>query len=381
MDISNAYKAIAIVVFLVTGSIGGVLINVLYNIQVKGFHNIMKPFQRPWFQVWVMFISMSLLIFFTPFIRTRKCLPYKIGQKQTGWGLFRFTGLTALLDLLCTTLQFVAYIFLKPSIWQMLKGSILIFTALFSHFYRKKHLNKNQWVGVIVTIIGMILVGLSSILSDEKQSQNLNNVPNSFEILAVVLIFIAQALQAFKVILEEELLHDEDALPCEVVSYEGLWGVFFLSFILIPIANIIPENKTFLLYENSIESFYMAFNSKSVLLFEFLYILLIAAYNQTGMLITQFSNAIIRNIWEVLKSLGVWIVSIFFYYALDKFDAGEGLHLISLLQLFGFIVCIFGLLIYTGKIKFPCLSDQFNLSGTSMLGKTQLANTKFNTIA
>lgn len=67
---SNWQKYICMVAFFVTGSLEAVIIKLLYIQKVTGFHNIIKHFERPWFQVWIMFFTMSLHFFLTPFFNT-----------------------------------------------------------------------------------------------------------------------------------------------------------------------------------------------------------------------------------------------------------------------------------------------------------------------
>lgn len=347
-------KTITLIVFFTTGSFAAVLTNIIYNLKAKGFHNVMKPFQRPWFQGWIMFLGMSLLIFDTRIIRTCKCLPYKIGGTVQGWGLFRVISIPALCDLLATVFQNIAFLYLKPSIWQMMRGSILLFTALFAIFYRHNRLGLVDWLGVIITIIGITIVGISSILGDSDESENLQNVSVKMQILGLFLIIIAQGLQAFQTIVEEELLHDVNATESEIVSYEGLWGLFFSTFIAMPIANLTPEAAGDGIYENSLESFYMISSSWQIIIAEFFYLFIVVCYNQTGMMITEFSTAIHRNIYEALRSMAVWAVSVFFYYVFPSLGAGEGLNWMSLVQLLGFSVSILGSFIYNRVIKIPC---------------------------
>lgn len=349
-------KTITLVLFFTTGSFAAVLTNIIYNLSTAGFHNVIKPFQRPWFQGWCMFFGMSLLIFDTPFIKHCRCLPYKMGGVVQGWGLFRISSIPALCDLLATVFQNIAFLYLKPSIWQMMRGSILLFTALFAIFYRHKKLHVVDWMGVIITIVGITIVGISSIFNDSSDdSENLKDVSVKMQILAMFFIIIAQGLQAFQTIVEEELLHDVNATESEIVSYEGIWGLFFSTFIAMPIANLTPETAGDGIYENSLESFYMIFHSWRILVAEIFYIFIVICYNQTGMMITEFSTAIHRNIYEALRSMVVWMVSVIFYYAFPSLGAGEGLNLMSLVQLLGFSVSILGSFIYNRVIKFKCL--------------------------
>lgn len=351
-------KTITLVLFFTTGSFAAVLTNIIYNLKTKGFHNVEKPFQRPWFQGWCMFFGMTLLIFDTPFIKHCRCQPYKIGGVVQGWGLFRISSIPALCDLLATVFQNIAFLYLKPSIWQMMRGSILLFTALFSIFYRHKRLGLVDWLGVITTIVGITIVGISSIFNNADDSENLRGVSVKMQILAMIFIIVAQGLQAFQTIVEEELLHDVDATESEIVSYEGIWGLFFSTFIAMPIANITPETAGEGIYENSLESFYMFFHSWKILVADLIYIIIVICYNQTGMMITEFSTAIHRNIYEALRSMVVWAVSVVFYYAFPSLGAGEGLNLMSLVQLLGFSVSILGSFIYNRVIKLNCIEKE-----------------------
>ena len=351
-------KSITLILFFSTGSFAAVLTNIIYNLKAKGFHNINKPFQRPWFQGWCMFFGMSLLIFDTHFIKHCKCLPYKLGGTVQGWGLFRVSSIPALCDLLATVFQNIAFLYLKPSIWQMMRGSILLFTALFSIFYRHKKLVLVDWIGVITTIVGITIVGISSIFNNNDDSDNLQNVSIKMQVLGMFLIIIAQGLQAFQTIIEEELLHDVNATESEIVSYEGIWGFFLSTFIAMPIVNMTPETAGEGIYENSIESFYMISNSWRILIAEIFYIFIVICYNQTGMMITEFSTAIHRNIYEALRSMAVWAVSVIFYYAFPSLGAGEGLNLMSLVQLLGFSVSILGSFIYNRVIKLKCIEKE-----------------------
>ena len=348
-------KAVILTVFFVSGAFSAVLTNILYNMESTGFHNIRKPFRKPWFQGWGMFVGMSLLIFDTPFIKRCRCAPYKVGGTVRGWGLFRLVSIPALCDLTATVLQNVAFLYLKPSIWQMMRGSILLFTALFAIFYRHKKLILVDWIGVITTIVGITIVGISSVLSEGNDSGSTANVSTGMQIVAMVLIVVAQGLQAFQTIVEEELLHDVDATESEIVSYEGIWGLFFSTFVSMPLANIVPESLGEGLFEASLESFYMIAHSWQLLLAILAYVVVIVGYNQSGMMITLFSTAIHRNIYEALRSIAVWVLSVIFYYAFPSLGAGEKLTLMSLVQLLGFSISILGSFIYNRVIKFKCL--------------------------
>lgn len=301
---------------------------------------------------------MSLLIIDTACFKKCKCKPYHSGGTVQGWGLFRISSIPALCDLCASIFQNIAFLYLKPSIWQMMRGSILLFTAFFAIAYRHKKLFLVDWIGVITTIIGITIVGISSIFNGSDASANLQDVSVKMQCLAMFLIIVAQGLQAFQTIIEEELLHDVNATESEIVSYEGLWGLYLCTLIAMPIANITPENAGEGIYENSIESFYMLSHSWQLWVAQILNIAIVICYNYTGMVITEFSTAIHRNIYEALRSMAVWVVSVIFYYAFPSLGAGEGLNMMSLVQLLGFSISILGSFIYNRVLKLPCIRDE-----------------------
>jgi drug/metabolite transporter (DMT)-like permease len=365
-------KAIVLTLFFICGACSAVLGNLLYNMKSTGLHNVVKPFRKPWFQGWSMFVAMSLLIFDTPFYKNCKCPEYEIGGTVRGWGLFRLVSVPALCDLGATVLQNVGLLYLSPSVWQMTRGSILLFTALFSIFYRHKKLYAVDWIGVATTIIGICFVGLSAVLGkSENDRSSVAHVSTGTQIFAMFLVVIAQALQAFQTIVEEEMLHDVDATENEIVSYEGIWGFFFSTFIALPIANIVPEDAGEGLFEHSIETFIMIKNSWPILIIILIYMSAILGYNFTGMVVTSFSSAIHRNIYEALRSAAVWLLSVIIHYTIPSTGAGESLNLMSLVQLFGFSVSILGSFIYNRVIRIPCLYYDDVQQGEPLLKKEE----------
>jgi hypothetical protein len=353
------YKTVVLSVFFVCGACSSVLGNVLYTTKARGLHNRVIEFRKPWFQGWAMFVGMSFLIVDTPVWRTCRCPPYNTGGPVRGWGLYRLVAIPALCDLSATVLQSIALLYLIPSVWQMFRGSILLFTALFALCYRHQRLRAVDWAGVIVTIVGITVVGLSAILNGSDDGSSIQNASVGMKTLAMGLIIIAQALQAFQTIVEEQLLHDVDARESEVVAFEGFWGLFLQTFIAMPLANILPEDAGEGIFEHSIESFMMLFSSWKLVGLVIAYSVAIAGLNITGMIFTAISTAIHRNIYEALRSIAVWALSVIIYYCAPNSGAGEKLTLWSLLEGFGFLLSIFGSFIYNRVVKLTC----FDYSG------------------
>lgn len=62
------------------------------------------------------------------------------------------------------------------SSFQMLRGSVIIFTGLFSVGFLNKKLVTREWTGIILVMFGLLLVGLSDFSSASDQKINKNSV-------------------------------------------------------------------------------------------------------------------------------------------------------------------------------------------------------------
>jgi drug/metabolite transporter (DMT)-like permease len=101
----------------------------------------------------------------------------------------------------------------------MFGGSELIFAAIWAIGYRHKKLVMVDWLAVIITVVGITIVGVSSLITqtDDPQTSQAPVIP---QIGAMFLILIGMGLSALQTVLEEELLQDVDATSCELASYE-----------------------------------------------------------------------------------------------------------------------------------------------------------------
>jgi drug/metabolite transporter (DMT)-like permease len=350
--VSFAAKVLISAIFFVGGSVNTVLNNVIYNTEVAGCHGRVHGFRKPWFMDWSMFVGMSMGIFNTRAFRTCTCPPSWEGGKLRGWRLYRQVAPLGLCDLTATYLSNIALLHLIPSVWQMLRGAELIFTALWAIIYRHKKLVMADWIGVLMTVVGIVTIGLSSILTESDQTGS-RQVSIPLQILSMVLVLVAMGLLGFQGVLEEELLQDVDATAYELVSYEGLWGVYFTTLITMPLAQILPETAGEGIFEHSVESFQMLLSSQTLTILWFGFIFVSFAYNVTGLLVTSFTSAINRAIYEALRAIGVWVLSVAVYYIWDGRIGGERVTRMSSIQGLGFVLMVLGSFIYNRLLRLP----------------------------
>ncbi|KAA0188525.1 Solute carrier family 35 member F6 [Fasciolopsis buskii] len=76
-----------------------------------------------------------------------------------------FFILPAFCDLLGTTIAGIGLLFVDASIWQMMRGSLIIFAGILSIIFLKRRLRCYHWTGMCFTVIGLALVGTKSVFS------------------------------------------------------------------------------------------------------------------------------------------------------------------------------------------------------------------------
>ena len=88
------------------------------------------------------------------------------GLKLNGAGPWLL--IPALSDFTTTTLQFFGLMMIDPSVYQMLRGGVIIITALFSVVFLKRRISLNQTLGIFLAVIGITIVGISAVLRNDE---------------------------------------------------------------------------------------------------------------------------------------------------------------------------------------------------------------------
>lgn len=89
-----------------------------------------------------------------------------------------------------------------------------------------------------------------------KQQQT-EPVPVGKMVLGMVLVFVAQGIQALQTVIEEHLLQGIEAPANMVVGMEGVWGFVLTAFVALPIAYFLPGEEGSGLHEDFIDSLYL----------------------------------------------------------------------------------------------------------------------------
>lgn len=67
---------------------------------------------------------------------------------------------------------FVALNMTSASSFQMLRGAVIIFTGLLSVAFLGRRLLPSQWLGILITILGLVIVGLADFFSGHQKDKH-----------------------------------------------------------------------------------------------------------------------------------------------------------------------------------------------------------------
>jgi len=327
------------------------------------------PFEKPWFSVLEMKLAMAL------------CLPlyYGLGWgREPGvpdpeWTAIRGVWLPASLDLLNTVLGNIGLVWVNSSIYQMTRGSVVIFSALLSVKWLGRTLRQFHYWSILFVLVAVVLVGFAGTqeaapdddeCADDDGSGGDESASAGQVILGLGFILAAQLVTAIQFIVEERFMCDKATMmsPIALVGFEGLWGLVYFCF-LAPILSFTPRSDlpiSTVWHENFYDSAVQLKNSSSLILCVVGYMVAILAYNVSANFVTQCLSAVVRSILEACRTVGVWVVGILIFYiggtCGDKV-IGEAWTSWSFLELGGFAILLAGTFSYKGLIKIPWVSE------------------------
>jgi hypothetical protein len=311
-------------------------------------HSRGELFNHPYFQTAGMFLGEFFCLFYyfiykkvTKLAPIEEPLKPKTPVKKSctaKMGIFVFI-IPAFFDFCGSTLMFVGLVLSAPSVYQMMRGFIMIVVALYSVVFLKIKLFKHQYLGVCCAFIGVILVGLASVLYGATSAKS--------PVLGVVIIIIAQFFAGGVFATEQLFLENIVVHPLQAVGIEGMSGLGYYA-IMLPVLNLIPCYNPDMCnggyVENSIEALRQIGASWEIGLLFIGFMLSISLFNFTGVTTTKKAGALARSTIDTSRTLLIW-----------GFSMLVGWEEFIWLQLIGFAFLVAGTLIYNEIVKIPCL--------------------------
>jgi drug/metabolite transporter (DMT)-like permease len=254
----------------------------------------------------------------------------------------------AMCDMTATSLSYVALNLTYASSYQMLRGSVIVFTGLTSIIVLRRRGTIEQWVGMFTVVVGLVLIGVSDLLTP-----GVDNPDAPDPIVGDIIIVLSQMVVAVQMVIEEKFVVGRKVHPMATVGWEGWFGFFVLSFLLIPMYFIhvgptfsdSPEYRL----EDPIDAFTQMVNNPTIFIWMMVNVISIAFFNFSGVSVTKELNATTRMVLDSLRTFAIWAYSLI-----------VGWQAFQWLQLLGFAIMFIGTCIYNDILIFPLLR-KYNL--------------------
>lgn len=252
---------------------------------------------------------------------------------------------TAMCDLTGTIMVLMAMSQVAVSVYQMMRGSLVVVTAIYSVVFLKRKLFLFHWLSLVSIVIGLAIVGYVNVKSSATIDKNSELTPTTP--LGIMLLISAQLFYGAQMILQEKWIADHKLNPLQVVGWEGFWGVLVCAIVLLPLFQHISCSGHMCIngkVEDSIQAFGQIDLHKVLILYIVLWMFSVSLFNTFGVYITKFTSATHRTTIQSCQVLSVWVVSIFLGW--ENFMWG---------QLFGFVLVAGGTLVFNEIIVIPFL--------------------------
>lgn len=134
--------------------------------------------------------------------------------------IFLFIAPTCL-DIGGTSLTGVGLLFVSASVFQILRGFVIISSGILARIFLKRILKSYNWFGMCIVTCGLGVVGVYSFLESQTSSN-----PNL--LLGLALVLCGVFLNSVQFVVEAALLKNRGFEPLYIVGMEGAWGIILM---------------------------------------------------------------------------------------------------------------------------------------------------------
>lgn len=268
--------------------------------------------------------------------------------------LFPMFLLLAFCDLTGGTMATISLLYVPSSVYQLFRGTVVVFTGIFSIWILKRKLKINNWIGIGLVFFGLICVGLSGLLNNffVEGGGDTTSSGAGYFVVGVVLLLVGDIIMSIQGILEEKYLKDVDLHPFVMVGFEGIFGFLMCLTVIFPIINSIKGTDCSM-YENVFDGLVMMGQSGLITMWMVLQFITISLYNVLCLTIAKYLSAIHRTLFDAIRTIFVWgSMVIINWRAGDPY--GEKIELFTWVELIGFVFVVLGMFIYNGVLSCKC---------------------------
>jgi len=353
---------------LLAGTACSLTSKILLSMKSVGLTGEVENFSFPLFQTFGMFVGMLgsmpmhwLVVYFKIPFYGYSHLREETGEyvsitgessktppKEVPMNVILLLIFPALCDLVATALAMFGLQHVSVSLYQILRGSCIVFTALANKFILKKNVRTYQWVGISWNVVSIALVGLTATLaSNNRTVAELEGMSEKEKdpLLGIFYILCGAVVQSLQYVFEERAMSDAvNVSPLVLTGMEGFWGTVICLFVLYPLAYFLPGSDHGCI-ENPYNTMALISNSTSIQSMFCLYFVCVFAYNILALLVTKMMDSVWHAILDNFRPITVWATDLFIFYFITL-SFGEPLTKYSWIQVLAVFVLIYGTLIY-----------------------------------
>jgi drug/metabolite transporter (DMT)-like permease len=287
--------------------------------------------------------------------------------------------ITAGCDLCATTINTFGLTYLTTSMFQMMRGLELFFVCLWSKIFLHNPIYRHAYLGVGSLIFGLALVGVNSYIYKDDNTEVAKN-----PIVGIILMSTSQLFSSTEYVFQEKFIKHYEVHPFQLVGFEGLWGSCMYSILLIIFqfadcsdwgedvrngvcffynetysvsfngTNYTEVNKTISKIEDTDFAFQQMGDNLALLFVYIFYIVSIAMYNIVGINLTKLVSSTARAVVDTVRTVFIWAFFLIF-------EPVKGTHeTFYPLQLVGFLMLVFGTLVYNEIVVLPFWGLDYN---------------------
>lgn len=361
-DDSSAFLSLIIFLLaLVAGTFCSLTSKIMLNMSAIGMDGQMEAFSYPLFQTFGMFLGMLAgLVLHVLVLKFKIPFPgYDHDNiSPTPMWMYMMLIFPSVFDLIATCLCMFGLKYVNVSIYQMLRGSAIVFVALLKHFALGDKLKKYMWVGIFWNVVSIVLVGVVSIMTGGGDEESGGDNTNA--LLGVMYILCGALVQSLQYAFEEKVMTISDdsemtaTPPLLLIGMEGFWGTLLCLFVLYPLAYFLPGDDHGSI-ENPFNTIALISGSPEIQSIFCLYFFSILSYNILACLVTFMLSSVWHAILDNFRPVTVWGVDLFIYYYITTSFGEKWFQPWSWLQVLGLVILVYGTAIYnapnSGSIK------------------------------
>jgi drug/metabolite transporter (DMT)-like permease len=362
----------AVAAMLITGTVNTLATKIQFKIESTNLDGVVTEFHKPWFGSFNMLFAMAVVGLVDKLFRSLR--GERALQPERDVGLLDsdadgskrqlsytkkvlYVSVPAFLDLVATAACCIGIMYIPASVWQMLRGSALIFAAILSVLFLKRKLLGFNYVGLFLCVVGITLVGMANLLAPSADVGSSDKSDKGDDVIMVMfgmsIVLIGQILQAAQVIAEEWLMKDVDLPALVVIGWEGVWGIIMFVFIVYPLLYSLDGNDRGH-QEDPFDTVVMIKNSGTLLTCVVTYIISCGTFNASGIAVTASLSGVHRMMLDASRTIAIWSFGLAVHYGYDENSKfGEVWNSYSWLQIVGFCILVSGQAIYGGVIRLP----------------------------